>query len=50
MDGEYYTAGGQFFYPIIQPPTVSDSVPLCAGVDGFRLGVVMDDRAIFYWN
>ncbi|MCR4828423.1 MAG: T9SS type A sorting domain-containing protein [Bacteroidales bacterium] len=25
-------------------------MPLCAGVDGFRLGVVMDDVAIFYWN
>ncbi len=50
MDGEYYTAEAQVFYPIIQPPTVSDSVPVCAGVEGFRLGVVMDDRAIFYWN
>ena len=50
LDGEYYTAVGQYFYPIIQPPTVSDSVPSCAGVDGFRLGVVMDDMVIFYWN
>ncbi len=49
-DGYYSTACGQSFYPIVLPPTESDSVPQCAGVDGFRLGVVMDDMAIFYWN